>query len=56
MGGIRLTGGLGEGCGWYKANWGAGVGDTHIPRYIHLYEHVLYHLQLCLQETVLHFP
>ena len=22
MGGIRLTGGLGEGCGWYKANRG----------------------------------
>ena len=27
MGGIRLTGGLGEGCGWYKANWGAGGGE-----------------------------
>ena len=26
MGCIRLTGGLGEGCGWYKANWVAGGG------------------------------
>ena len=26
MGGIRLTGGLGEGSGWYQANWGAGGG------------------------------
>ena len=26
MGGIRLTGGLGEGLGWYEANWGAGEG------------------------------
>ena len=26
MGGIRLTGGLVEGSGWYKANWGAGRG------------------------------
>ena len=26
MGDIRLTGGLGEGCGWSKANWGAGRG------------------------------
>ena len=27
MGGIRLTGGLVEGCGWYKANWEAGGGE-----------------------------
>ena len=27
MGGIRLTRGLGEGSGWYKANWGAGGGE-----------------------------
>ena len=26
VGGLRLTGELGEGCGWFKANWGAGGG------------------------------
>ena len=33
MGGIRLTGGLGEGSGWYKANWGGlgrGVGGIRL--------------------------
>ena len=33
MGGISLTGGLGEGSGWYKANWGGlgrGVGGIRL--------------------------